>query len=409
MANDPNEQPSRSEVAAAVLAMIKARNALLPSETIRSFPKKVVLRHRDGSETAGPEVTPESFATSAANPRIGERPTREELEAAQEAALASFPENVRAAARLACQDFGGFMEGQRSSRLRQSDFARPSSTPANLPLRRESVEVPPLPPAGLDHPEVRVEWERAHCAAVEARFRLQPSVLRAYADAQLACERWDSEQRGRKPSGDLRHPVPRNRLQQITEEMTLQNKLSLARAEGVIRSIETGDVVGVEYFDADKQRPWIRVPMLVLQSTLDREAERQHSRANRSAKDTAADEAKWDEMVEELLAELPEKKPELVIPNLPELPTDREPTASEVAALDYAIRKHLRYVERGEQIEAKRKKDAATKVRTAAKREAEQANPEGTAAAKKAVHLNKAAERQRRWRERKNIDKDADR
>jgi hypothetical protein len=149
--------------------------------------------------------------------------------------------------------------------------------------------------------------------------------------------------------------------------------------------------------------------MLVLQSDLDRETQRKRSTASRTPEQIAEDEADWDEMVDELLKDAPDKEPELVFPNLPELPSGREPTASEVAAFVSAISKHLRYVERGEQIEAKRKIDTLRKIRTAAKRAAERENPEGTAAAKKEVQRNKAAERQRRWRERKKTGKNLDR
>jgi len=402
-----SDQPSKSQVTAAVIAMLSASSALIPPPTAPALPKKVALRRRGDSKPPTPD-DPGAGNLSAldANQPLRSPPTPEELDAAQEAALAAFPEAVRAAARLAIKEIKGRSGIGVRPQAHLSESVRPSPIPTSLPLPRASVEVPPFPPAALDHPEVRAEWERAHRAAAEARFLLQPPVLKAYTEAKLACERWDSKQRGRKPSGDLRYPVPRERLDQIRREMTLGHESMLARAEGSIRSIATGDVVGVEYFGADEESPWIQIPVLVLQSDLDREAQRKRSTASRTPEQVAEEEANWDEMVEELMADLPEREPELVFPNLPELPADREPTACEAAAWVSAISKHLRYVERGEQIEAKRRNDAAKKVRTAAKREAERKNPESTAAAKKAVQRSKAAERQRRWRERKKTGKD---
>jgi hypothetical protein len=278
----------------------------------------------------------------------------------------------------------------------------PSILPTNLPESRPRVEVPPYPAAGLDDPDVRDEWERAHREAAEARFRLRPKVLRAYAEAQLAWEKWHSARGDRKPSGDLRRPVPRDRLQQIVAEMEREHKRAIALAESTINSIETGDVVGVEIVVfRGKRGASARVPRFVLQSVLDR----RRARANRTPEEV---EAEWDEMMEAMLANLPPEEPELEIPNLPDLPTDREPTSGEIAAFSNAVLRHVKYVERGKQIEAKRRKDAATKVRTAKKREAEQADPEGTAAAKHAEKLRKTAERQRRYRERQKLRKRSD-
>jgi hypothetical protein len=195
--------------------------------------------------------------------------------------------------------------------------------------------------------------------------------------------------------------------------MKLKHEREIARAASTIHSIETGDVVGVEYFDpfndgGEGSYEGEGIPILILQSELDRKVSKKRARANRTPGEIEADDAEWEEMVAEMMAELPPEEPELLIPNIPELPTNREPSTSEVAALSYAIEKHLRYLKVAGQIEAKRERDAATKVRTAARRQAEQANPEGTAKAKKAVMRSKAADRQRRFRDRKKNRKDTD-
>ena len=233
---------------------------------------------------------------------------------------------------------------------------------------------------------------------------LEPKVLRAYAEAQLACERWDAcELGGRKPSGDLRRPVPRDRLLQITKEMKERHSKRLSRAVAAINDIESGDVVGAEMLDlgVGPYEDEISIPMLIRRSSL----ERKQAKANRSPEEVAAAEAVWDELVESMIAELPDDDQEGVQPpeisTLPDLPADREPSEAELQAYVSAIDKHVRYEIRGEQIEAKRQRDARTKAQTEARRAAELADPEGTAAAKDAVRRAKAADRQRRWRERK--------
>lgn len=399
--------PIRAQVTAAVLAMLKARSALFTSSPTRLVVKPL-LRRSEGGSGGVPTGAQDTLASHNGLPGRAV-PSPVEIEAAQEAALAAFPEEVRAAARQAFHERLLALEGKAPPKARQKNFGPPSPIPTNLP-QRPSVDQPPFPAAGLDHPAVRGEWASAHRTLAEARYRLQPAVLRAYAETQVARDKWESQQRGRKPSGDLRHPVPRDRLERIVAEMTLKHEREIARAESTIHAIETGDVVGVRFFGLGGDADEGDVPMLVLQSALDRKAAEQYARANRTPEQIEADEAKWDEMVEELLADLPPSEPESEqeIPNLPSLPTDRQPTRSEIAAFSSAIRQHLNYLERGEQIQAKRKKDAATKVRTRARLEAERANPERAAEAKAAVKLRKAAERQRRWRERKKADKDSE-
>ncbi|RYE61259.1 MAG: hypothetical protein EOP20_00105 [Hyphomicrobiales bacterium] len=253
---------------------------------------------------------------------------------------------------------------------------------------------------------------------------LEPKVLRAYAEARLAGERWDAEQGGRKPSGDLRYPVPRNRLEQITQEMISKQEAIRARAERTVHAVQTGDVVGVKVFEGfdvphqgtdDEDEGDLehdaeehvasnsncpRFVTLILQSELDHKAALQRAKANRTPEEIEAEEVEWERMIDEMAANLPPETPETEPPNLPDWPNDREPTNSELWALNNAIRKHVDYLEVGRKIEAQRQHDAAIKVRTKAKREAEQADPDGAAAAKKAAKLANAADRQRRWRER---------
>ena len=396
MTDDPARDPKFTQnVIAAVIAMGKAGRALADPAPLRRA-ANVSIRLPDGTFTSGGvSKATDTSATQAAEKPVSAPPTQEAIQAAQEAALEAFPEDVRVAARAT---FHARLSGKGPETVRTvTRPSRPSLIPTSLPLRRPQGEVPPFPPAGLDDPDVRDEWSMAHQNAAEARFQLQPQVLRAYAEAQLAWERWVATEKGRKPSGDLRHPVPRDRLEQITAEMRDRHERSIMRAEKTIGAIASGDVVGVEHIDMGGDEA---APILVLQSELDRKAAAQRARANRTPAEIEAAEAAWDEMVERMIAELPPPEPEREIPNLPDLPSDREPTAGELAAFSNAIRKHLAYEERGDQIEAKRKKDAATKARTNARRVAEQADPDGTAAGKQAVKLAKAADRQRRWRDR---------
>ncbi|RZZ85028.1 hypothetical protein [Pseudoxanthomonas winnipegensis] len=90
---------------------------------------------------------------------------------------------------------------------------------------------------------------------------------------------------------------------------------------------------------------------------------------------------------------------------LPDLPLDREPTNSEASDFYWAVVAQVDYQIVGEEIEAKKRQDAEIKLRTQAKRAAEMANPEAAAPEKKEVAAKKAADRQRRFRERKKTQK----
>lgn len=374
--NDDNQlEASPTEVKAAVMAVLKALAALRPSATL-SRPVRASLLNKHETEVAPVEVRPE--------------PTPEAREAAQEVVLATFPVQVQRAAR---EKLKRLSDGKPIVETKATSSVRPWPFPSSLPMRRPDLEVPPFPAAGLDDPHVRKEWDAAHRAAAEARFLIQPTILKAYADAQLACEKWDAVQRGRKPSGDLRHPVPRDRLRRIMAEMTDRHQTTIARSERTLRAIETGDVVGVSVDGgftsrddglgiADDYEPLFVT--LILQSDLDRKAAAQRARYNRTPEEVAAEGEAWDRMVEEMISNLPPEEPEVEIPNLPDLPTDREPTAGEIWALSNAVGRHMAYLKKGEQIEAKRKKDAQTKLRTSARRTAELADPIGTATAKEA-------------------------
>lgn len=168
--------------------------------------------------------------------------------------------------------------------------------------------------------------------------------------------------------------------------------------------VDEGFHDGEEHTECDYSG--LRIARLVLQSDLDRTAAAQRAKASRTAEEIEAEDAAWDRMIEEMIADLPPEKPEVEIPNLPDLPIDREPTEAELWALSNAIRKHMDYLKKGEQIEAKRQRDAETKIRTRVKREAEQADPEGAAAARRVSKQSQTAERQRRWRQRQKAPKD---
>lgn len=403
--SDPHSEleAQKREVSAAVIAAIQAGAALLGTPSLSA--KRVSLRLR--------QPLPDSDSNEAqVNSDAAERPllnapsvSAEDLKAVHEAALAAFPESVRVAARARLE---ALATPEANKRLPSTPLdLRPSPIPTELPSAHPTFEAPPYPSRGLDHPAVRAEWDSLHRKALEARFLLEPLVLRAYAEAQLACEKWDARQRGRKPSGDLRHPIARDRLEQIVAKMTKQHEQTIERAEATIAAIASGDVVDVDMLQVDVGRADIDidVPKLILKSELDRKAAKQLKRANRTPEEISAARAEWDDMVERMIADLQPDEPEPEIPNLPDLPGDREPTALEVAAFSNAIRKHISYLERGEQIEAKKRRDAAIKSRTAARRAAEEADPQGSLAAKEAVRRAKAADRQRRWRERKKASK----
>lgn len=342
----------------------------------------------------------------------------EALDAAQELALHGFPEEVQVAARARLK---ALLDGKGmpfASPARKTCAPRPSLIPA-LPISRPSVDIPSYPEGALDDPDVRDEWEKAHRDAAEARFQLLPVVLRTHAENQLAIERWDARQRGRKPSGDLRHPVRRDRLEKILMEMSARHYGAISRSLRTIEAIASGDVIGVEVHDTlspplkndrrsrKEQRKKMnyggyRFVTLVLRSELDREA----ARLVRTPEQIAIRAAEWEQVVQEMLANLPPDEPEQEIPNLPDLPVDRLPTRGEVRAFSQAVKRHLDYVDRGKRIQAKADRDAQIKVRTQATREAAQADPEASEAMRQATKLKKAADRQRRLRERRKAAKD---
>lgn len=407
--------------------MIRARSSLLKSGQESLSDSNPPLRRLKVTcvnlGSAAPAVPTETLAEGTEQPEVsGEArrpgPTPEALEAAQEAALEAFPEEVRVAARKAFEVLLARIEGKTTTNRSKPAALPPWPIPQHLPQRRPVFEAPSFPEAGLDEDAVRSEWVAAHSTAHEARFLLQPDVLKAYAEAKLTREKWEAEQRGRKPSGDLRHPVPRDRLMRIMQEMTAQHGIAQERALRTIEAIATGDVVRVEYLDLMGERDssdrvagrWRHggtcVPILILQSDLDNEAALRDAKANRSPEQIEADDRAWEEMLSRALSHAPEDQAEPEVPDLPEWPTDRDPTKAEVAALSNAVLRHVRYLERGRQIEAQRERDAEVKSRTAARRAVELADPVGTAAAKKATQLAKAAERQQRWRQRQKAGKD---
>lgn len=409
--------PSPDEVNAAMRAVLVACAAVSRQVPLRE-PRRVMLKHEKVSTGPTPAPPVELQAS----------PSTEALEAAREGALAAFPEPVQVAARELL--LAGQFRTPSTKSGRNRATVRPWPLPQGLPARPASSGTPPYPEAGLEDSDVREAWATAHREIENARYMLEAKVLRAYAEAQLACEKWDSEQGGRKPSGDLRYPVPRNRLARIKQEMATKHETTLSRAEATVRAIETGDVVGVKVhegfglpsfgpedpdedgldhdldsWNAHSHDPGPRFVTLILQSELDRRAALQRAKDNRTTEEIEAEEAEWERMIDEMVANLPPEVPDPEPPNLPDWPADREPTRQELWALSNALAKHADYLAVGRKIEAQRQRDAETRIRTQAKREAEEADPVGTAAAKKAAKLSSAAERQRRWRERQKTSK----
>lgn len=275
---------------------------------------------------------------------------------------------------------------------------RPWPIPTHIPPAPRNVLCPDYPELGLDHPDARDIWEEAHLDLAKAQYMLEPKILRAYSENQLEIERWEARQLGRKPSGDLRHPVPRNRLSAIVKEIRSQQEKAIHSANRKITAISTGDVayVSIEKLPGTRNRSGSTFPFLVLQSDLDQRA----ARKNMTDEQRDLERAKWEQIVDELVAELTPQVPEPAPPYLPDLPLDRTPTDKEVSDFVTAVHTHIDYLEKGQKIDDKKQEDARTKIRTQQRLEAEKADPEGTAAAKKELARQKAADRQRRYRER---------
>ncbi len=283
------------------------------------------------------------------------------------------------------------------------------------------VECPPYPAAGYPHDFAREEWRNAHAAIAEAEYWLDPQRLASSVASLHKYAQMMAEGRGRKPSGDLRHPVPRDYIESTTEAQRAQYEAKRDGALKIVRAIENGDVVDVRgsfssrhgtssFYDDSGQMvhdleaeaeaaldELFSRPRLVMRGEDEADAVRKAETLRVIAEEMARIENMDDAQVTEYLREygVTESKPVLYHGEKPE--TLEEYTAA------------LRYRDKGRKIEAKAAKDAATKVRTAARRAAEEADPVGTKAAKLDKARSKAKDRQQRFRSNETSEQAAER
>ncbi|MGH6979432.1 MAG: hypothetical protein ACRED4_09105, partial [Brevundimonas sp.] len=254
------------------------------------------------------------------------------------------------------------------------------------------------------------EWRDAHAAIAEAEYRLDPQRIASLVAALHGHAQAQAKGRGRKPSGDLRHPVPRDYVESTTAAQRALYEASRDRALATVRAIENGDVVDVRYSltpqnhttssyeaegrlvhnrnaetDAALDELFSR-PRLILRGE-EEEAERRQTESRRFfAEEMAKIENMDDAQVTEYLRECG------VTPEQPVLYRGKTPETME----EYTA--GLRYREKGKKIAAKAAKDQAIKARTAARRAAEEADPVSAATSKAAKASEKANDRQKNRR-----------
>jgi len=273
-----------------------------------------------------------------------------------------------------------------SKPLQEPIGPRPAtSSPSQVHQKR-----PAYPASGLDHPDVRAAWFEAHDRLRLYRAFLEPEALRRAAESSLRQARMQAETRGRKPSGDLRHPVPRDFQQMHITKSRSDYEAAVARSLQTIQDIETGQVVGVKVWDdgggdhhieRDDNRHILNTPFRFVTLTTVRDMEREGARvqalADRTPEQIEAEEAAIEASNAAFLAEL-EAGPK---------PTGN-PFYDRTAGL----------------IKAKAAKDTATKERTAARKRAEAMDPEGTLNAKQERARKQAANRKQKERTKKTPD-----
>lgn len=305
---------------------------------------------------------------------------------------------------------------RRPERKRLSNLKLPPLTPTAPAAYTSRValpwdaECPPYPSAGYPHEAAREEWRNAHAAIAEAEYRLDPQRIASCVAALQKYDQACAQGRGRKPSGDLRHPVPRDYVETTTVALRTKYMASRDRALATVRAIENGDVVSVRYCfplqrrttsSYDAEGPMVHDgnaeaeaaldevfnrPRLILRGE-DEDAERRKAETRRfyaeeMAKIENMDDAQFTEYLRDCGA----------TPEPPVLYRGKAPETME----EYTAA--LRYRDKGKKIAAKAAKDEATKARTAARRAAEEADAVSTAAAKAAKATAKSNDRQKNRR-----------
>lgn len=149
-------------------------------------------------------------------------------------------------------------ERQRLSNLKLPPLAPTASTSSTTHIPCAALpwqaECPPYPSAGYPHDAAREEWRNAHAAIAEAEYGLDPQRIATTVAALHKYDQACADGRGRKPSGDLRHPVPRDYIETTTAAWRARYEARRDRALATIRAIENGDVVGVRFSFTSQQR-----------------------------------------------------------------------------------------------------------------------------------------------------------
>lgn len=298
--------------------------------------------------------------------------------------------------------------------LKLPDLPSPTPTASTAHASYKSLpwdaECPPYPLAGYPHDAARAEWSEAHAAIAKAEYCLDPKRIASTVAALHKYAQCQAEGRGRKPSGDLRHPVPRDYVETTTADQRARHEADRDRALATVRAIENGDVVDVrcsfapdrgtqDFYDEGGQlvHNWqseaeaaldelFAKPRLILRGE-DEEAQRRMAESRRISDEEMAKIENMDEaQITKYLQDCG------VTPRPPVLYWGEAPqTTTEYIAA-------LRYLGKAKKIAAKAAKDAATKARTAARRAAEERDPVRTAAAKAAKARAKAKGRQKNRR-----------
>lgn len=351
-------------------------------------------------------------AATAAVLALPRKHTHGDIENALAAALqdhrAEFHESATAAARRAHQ--------RHFHPLRPAP-EHPGLAPRNLPLQDRAL-VPALPPQALDHPKVREEWIASHEAAHRARYMLRPDILEAWANFDLQTARWEAHQAGRKASGDLRQPVPRDFLKNAKETLQARYTSSLESALSMIETIASGDAevfqgpsYGGSHHLVRMSEDDLRIDWSLTELENDglqvvsrkRREEREAATAARSARTPEEREADFDALMEKMLAQ---PMPQRVEPNLTGLfPLPDNPDELEGNVLEAMVGYIAVAVNMAETQHAK----ALTKIRTAKRKEAEAADPEGTKAAKATTARMKGNDRIKRHRANETTEQAAER
>lgn len=301
---------------------------------------------------------------------------------------------------------------QRVLKLPDSPTLTPITSKAHPPYDALpwDAECPPYPLAGFPHDAARAAWREVHAAIARAKYCLDPQRIASTVATLHKYAQTEAEGRGRKPSGDLRHPVPRDYVETTTAAERARYEADRDRALGTLRALENGDVVDVrgslapsrgtaDFYDAGGQLApnWqseaeaaldelFGNPRLILRGGAE-EAERRTAESRR--------------FVDEEMAKIESMDDTQFTRYLQDCGVTPEPPALYLGEVPQTMEEYvaaLRYREKAKKIAAKAAKDAATKARTADRRAAEERDPVNTAAAKAAKARAKANDRQKNRR-----------